>query len=139
MVLHISKKLSIFLNSWLSTYDSAMGAFINDVPCFLAIFDLPTYLVLLQNVPFLRLSWTPLPTVIRDIVNEHSLLIKNACTYPNLRSQCCNAYLACFDLWRTCKKLKKKTFNVLVISKGKLKLTLTVTQTGTYIFVNRDR
>lgn len=37
------------------------------------------------------------------------------------------------------KKILKKTFNVLVISKGKLKLTLTVTQTGTYIFVNRDR
>ena len=29
------------------------GTFINDVPRFLAIFDLPTYLVLLCNVPFL--------------------------------------------------------------------------------------
>ena len=35
------------------------GMFINDVPHFLAIFDLPTYLVLLYNVPFLGLSWTP--------------------------------------------------------------------------------
>ena len=48
------------------------GTFINDVPCFLAISDLPTYLVLLYNVPFLGLSWTPLPTLIRDVINEHS-------------------------------------------------------------------
>ena len=40
---------------------------------FLAIFDLPTYLVLLYNVPFLGLSWTPLPTLIWDIINERSL------------------------------------------------------------------
>ena len=49
------------------------GTFINDVPCFLAISDLPTYLVLLYNVPFLGLSWTPLPTLIRDVINERSL------------------------------------------------------------------
>ena len=48
------------------------GTFINDVPRFLAISDLPTYLVLLYNVPFLGLSWTPLPTLIRDIINERS-------------------------------------------------------------------
>ena len=39
------------------------GTFINDVPRFLAIFDLPTYLVLLNNIPFSGLSWTPLPTL----------------------------------------------------------------------------
>ena len=39
---------------------------------FLAIFDLPTYLVLLYNVPFLGLSWTPLPTLIWDVINERS-------------------------------------------------------------------
>ena len=50
-----------------------MGTFINDVPHFLAILDLPTYLVLLYNVPFLGLSWTPLPTLIWDVINEHSL------------------------------------------------------------------
>jgi hypothetical protein len=49
------------------------GTFINDVPRFLAIFDLPTYLVLLYNVPFLGLSWTPLPTLIWDVINERSL------------------------------------------------------------------
>ena len=38
------------------------GTFINDVPRFLAVFDLPTYLDLLYNVPFLGLSWIPLPT-----------------------------------------------------------------------------
>ena len=51
-----------------------LGTFINDVSCFLAISDLPTYLVLLYNVPFLGLSWTPLPTLIRDVINERSLL-----------------------------------------------------------------
>ena len=33
----------------------------------------PTYLVLLYNVPFLGLSWTFLPTLIRDVINESSL------------------------------------------------------------------
>ena len=42
-------------------------------PRFLAIFYLPTYLVLLYNVPFLGLSWTPLPTLIWDVINERSL------------------------------------------------------------------
>ena len=32
-----------------------------------------TYLVLLYNVPFLGLSWIPLPTLIRDVINERSL------------------------------------------------------------------
>ena len=41
---------------------------------FLAIFDIPIYLVLLYNVPFLGLSWTPLPTLIRDVINERSLV-----------------------------------------------------------------
>ena len=49
------------------------GTFINDVSRFLAIFDLPTYLVLLYNVPFLGLFWTPLPTLIRDVINGRSL------------------------------------------------------------------
>ena len=53
--------------------------FINDVPRFLAIFDLPTYLVLLYNVPFLGLSWTPLPTLIRDVINGRSLAILITC------------------------------------------------------------
>ena len=48
------------------------GTFINDVPRFFAISDLPTYLVLLYNVPFLGLSWTPLPTLIRDVINERT-------------------------------------------------------------------
>ena len=34
-----------------------------------------TYLVLLYNVPFGGLSWTPLPTIIRDVINERSLMI----------------------------------------------------------------
>ena len=34
-------------------YKNDKGTFINDVPRFLAIFDLSTYLVLLYNVPFL--------------------------------------------------------------------------------------
>ena len=51
----------------------AKGTFINDVPRFSAISDLPTYLVLLYNVPFLGLSWTLLPNLIRDVINERSL------------------------------------------------------------------
>ena len=44
----------------------SLGTSINDVPHFLAIFDLPTYLVLLYNIGFWGLSWTPppLPTLI---------------------------------------------------------------------------
>ena len=49
------------------------GTFNNEVPRFLAIFDLPTYLVLLYNVHFLGLSWTPLPSLIWDVINERSL------------------------------------------------------------------
>ena len=37
----------------------SLGTSINDVPHFLAIFDLPTYLVLLYNIGFWGLSWTP--------------------------------------------------------------------------------
>ena len=45
---------------------------------FLAIFDLPTYLVLLYNVPFWGLSWTTLPTLIWDVINERSLTQMNS-------------------------------------------------------------
>ena len=48
------------------------GTSINDVPHFLVIFDLPTYLVLLYNVPFLGLFCTPLPTLMRDVINGRS-------------------------------------------------------------------
>ena len=41
-------------------------------PCFLVIFDLPTYLVLLYNVPFFGLSWIPLPTLISDVIDGRS-------------------------------------------------------------------
>ena len=49
------------------------GTSINDVPHFLVIFDLPTYLVLLYNVPFLGQFWPPLPTLKRDVINGRSL------------------------------------------------------------------
>ena len=62
----VSSRLVWFKRSW--------GTFINDVPRFLAIFDLPTYLILLYNVPFWGLSWTPLPTLIWDVINERSLM-----------------------------------------------------------------
>ena len=45
------------------------GTSINDVPHFLVIFDLPTYPVLLYNVPFLGLFWTPKKTKKRDVIN----------------------------------------------------------------------
>ena len=45
------------------------GTSIIDVPRFLVIFDL----VLLYNVRFWGLSWTPLPTLISDVINESSL------------------------------------------------------------------
>ena len=54
-------------------FNQNLGTFMNDVPRFLAIFDLPTYLVLLYNVPFLGLSWTHLPNLIWDVINERSL------------------------------------------------------------------
>ena len=38
----------------------------------MANFDLPTYLVLLYNVPFLGLFWIPLPTLMRDVINGRS-------------------------------------------------------------------
>ena len=40
-------------------YKNDKGTFINDVPRFLAIFDLPTNLVQLYDVPFGGLSLTP--------------------------------------------------------------------------------
>ena len=48
----LAKKVNI------NTSVSSVGTSINDVPRFLAIFDLPTYLVLLFNVRFWGLSWT---------------------------------------------------------------------------------
>ena len=62
----------IFYSDGCNTVKNWEGMFINDVPCFLAIFDLPTYLVLLYNAPFLGLFWTPLPTLIWDVINERS-------------------------------------------------------------------
>ena len=59
-------------NNLLCTIMFDKGTSINDVPHFFAIFDLPTYLVLLYNVPFLGLSLTPLPTLIWDVINERS-------------------------------------------------------------------
>ena len=50
------------------------GTSINNVRRFLVIFDLPTYLVLPYNVQFGGLSWTPLPTIIFDIINGRSHL-----------------------------------------------------------------
>ena len=40
---------------------------------------LPTYLVLLLNIPFWGLSWTPLPTLISDTINGRSLTWKSIC------------------------------------------------------------
>ena len=51
------------------------GTSINDVLHFLAIFDLPTYLVLLYNVPFWGLSWTTLPILISDVINGRSRIL----------------------------------------------------------------
>ena len=50
---------------------------INVVPLFLAIFDLPTYLVLLYNVRFGGLSWTPLPTLISDVIGRKNVEFLN--------------------------------------------------------------
>ena len=57
------------------------GTSINDVPNFLAIFDLHTYLVLLYNVQFGWLSWTPLPTLISDVINGRSLMQCLSCSF----------------------------------------------------------
>ena len=54
-VLLFSQVLGNYWHPWLLL----KGTFINYVPSFLAIFDLPTYLVILYNVPFLGQSWTP--------------------------------------------------------------------------------
>ena len=54
-----------------------------DVPCFLAIFDLPTYIVLLYNVQFWGLSWPPTyPNIGKqalDEFDEKCVLQKFAC------------------------------------------------------------
>ena len=47
----------------------SLGTSINDVPRFLAIFDLATFLFLLYNVRFGGISWTPLLTLISDVIN----------------------------------------------------------------------
>ena len=54
----------------------AKGMSINDVYVF-GLFDLPAYLVLLYKVPFWGLSWTPLSTLISDVINGHSLTLRS--------------------------------------------------------------
>ena len=61
------------------------GTSINDVPRFLAIFDLSTYLVLLYNVWLRGLSWTPLPTLISDVINGRSQIRSSQ---PQLSAGC---------------------------------------------------
>ena len=36
----------------------------------IALYSVPTYHVLLYNIPFGGLSWTPLPTLILDVIND---------------------------------------------------------------------
>ena len=57
-----------YKRNFASDYRMDKGTSINDVPRFLAIFDL----VLLYNVPFWGLSWNPLPTLILDVINGRS-------------------------------------------------------------------
>ena len=67
------KENSLWLksNQYKKLASNALGTFINDVPRFFAIFDLPTYLVLLYNVPFWGLSWTPyLPKYGKSLMND---------------------------------------------------------------------
>ena len=81
---------------------STKGTFSNDVPCFLAIFDLPTHLVLLCNVPFLGLSWTPLPTLIWDVINERSQIGKLG-PAGSKRKTTTTVFVQCqFVLWLDC-------------------------------------
>ena len=61
-----------------------MRTFINDVPRFLAIFDLPNYIVLLYNVPFWGLSWTPLPTLVWDVINERPIVVLPIFSNPKM-------------------------------------------------------
>ena len=63
-------KLLKIVNNFIAT----KGTSINDVPRFFAIFDLPTYFVLLYNIRFFWLSWTLLPTPTSDVIYGHSLL-----------------------------------------------------------------
>ena len=51
------------------------------------VFDLPTYLVLLYNVPLWGLSWTPLPTLISDVINGRSLTFIYLPQYTKFLSQ----------------------------------------------------
>ena len=48
---------------------SYMIFYVNDVPRFLDIFDLPNYLVLLYNSHFGGYLGPPLPTLISDVIN----------------------------------------------------------------------
>ena len=64
-----SRKSEKLPQKYCTALEQQQGTSINDVPCFLTIFDLPTYLVLLYNVRFWGLSWTPLPTLISDVIN----------------------------------------------------------------------
>ena len=73
------------------------GTSTNDVPRFLVIFDLPTYIVLLYNVRFLGLSWTPLPTLILDVINGRSHMIIASKYKHNLKkdfTSLCNCIVA---------------------------------------------
>ena len=51
-----------------------MCSYLRNVHWWCPIFDLPTYHVLLYNVPYWRLSWTPLPTLISDVINGRFLV-----------------------------------------------------------------
>ena len=61
--------LYMYTNFW---FKKGQSAVINDVPHFLTILYLPTYLVLLYNVRFWGLSWTTLPTLILEVINGRS-------------------------------------------------------------------
>ena len=51
--------------------------------------NLPTYLVQLYNIKFWGLSWTPLPTLISDVINGH-FLTKKTCGQHSFN--CLNIY-----------------------------------------------
>ena len=51
----------------------SLGTSINDVLCFSAILDLPTYPTLSYNVVFLELFWTHLHTLKQDVIYGRSL------------------------------------------------------------------
>ena len=82
-------KILVILNPW--TWNSLFRNSIRERPLMtshLAIFYLPTYFVMLYNVPFWGLSWTLLPTLISDVINERSLI--GTCLYVLAFSTLCN-------------------------------------------------